>query len=601
MINLATKWSADLETTTDKNDCRVWAYSLSNVENPDEFLYGKSLDELFEWCCESKENYTLYFFNLKFDGQFILSWLFNHGFTHILDKKERKSMTFTTLITDMGQFYAIEIFFEVKGKKVNKVKILDAMKKFPGSSVERLAKDFGLTISKLELDYNKKRPEGYELTEDEIDYIRNDVEIVARCLKAMFLKGLNKMTIAGDALNYYKDGQPYFRRKFPVLNKNIDEDIRLSYKGGFTYCSPKYAGKIVGKGLVLDVNSLYPSRMKFEMMPYGQPRFFEGKYEEDTTYPLYVQTFTCCFKIKDDKIPSIQLKNNIMFRPNEYLESSDDQKITLSLTKPDFELFKEHYDFSEVTYHGGFKFKGSYGLFDSYIDYWMKEKIEGGKSGNKTQKASAKLMLNSLYGRFGLAIKASQKAPYITDDGIVRYKTLPEEEREPCYIPVAAFITAYGRNKTIRTSQAIRDYSEKYLGYDAYLYSDTDSIHALMTDDDLEKLKDIIDIDDYNLGAWKKESEFTRACFLRQKCYIEEIDGKVHATVAGLPKYLAPLINFDNFKEGFTTEGLSLPEMVAMAKENGATDEELKKLHHKLSYKYVKGGVVLEDTGFTIK
>lgn len=37
------------------------------------------------------------------------------------------------------------------------------------------------------------------------------------------------------------------------------------------------------------------------------------------------------------------------------------------------------------------------------------------------------------------------------------------------------------------------------------------------------------------------------------------------------------------------------------AKENGATEEEIKKIHHKLRYTYVSGGVILEDTDFTIK
>lgn len=37
------------------------------------------------------------------------------------------------------------------------------------------------------------------------------------------------------------------------------------------------------------------------------------------------------------------------------------------------------------------------------------------------------------------------------------------------------------------------------------------------------------------------------------------------------------------------------------AKENGATEEEINKIHHKLRYTYVSGGVVLEDTDFTIK
>ena len=34
---------------------------------------------------------------------------------------------------------------------------------------------------------------------------------------------------------------------------------------------------------------------------------------------------------------------------------------------------------------------------------------------------------------------------------------------------------------------------------------------------------------------------------------------------------------------------------------NGASEEEISKIQHKLCYKYVKGGVILADTDFTIK
>ena len=71
--------------------------------------------------------------------------------------------------------------------------------------------------------------------------------------------------------------------------------------------------------------------------------------------------------------------------------------------------------------------------------------------------------------------------------------------------------------------------------------------------------------------------------------------------MSGLPKYLGPLVNFENFKRGFTTVGMSMEDMTELAKANGATPEEIKKLHHKLTYKYVKGGVILADTDFTIK
>lgn len=141
----------------------------------------------------------------------------------------------------------------------------------------------------------------------------------------------------------------------------------------------------------------------------------------------------------------------------------------------------------------------------------------------------------------------------------------------------------------------------KKYGVDKYFYSDTDSIKCGLTEEDLAELKDIIEIDDYKLGAWALEEHFDRFLGLRQKCYITETDGKVNVTVAGLPHYLAPLINFNNFKRGFTTAGLTLEMLKEEARKNGATEDEIKKIHHKLRYTYVNGGVVLEDTDFTIK
>lgn len=594
-------YTADFETTTDEKDCRVWAYALCNIEDTNDFHYGTSFEEFIKFCSDKKNNYTLYFHNLKFDGAFIISWLLHNGFTHITNKKEKAGNTFTTLITDMGQFYAIEIYFEVQSHHVNKVKILDSLKIFPNFSVERVAEGFGLPIHKLEIDYKKKRPIGWKLTSQEINYIKNDVEIMARALHIMFDQGLNKMTIAGDAFNSYKQFVPNFRKRFPILPKVVDSDIRLSYRGGFTYVNEIFKEVPVGKGICIDKNSMYPSKMVQQPLPYGVPVFFEGKYKKDTAMPLYIQSMTCKFELKKGKIPNIQLKNNLSFMPNEYLSSSNDELATLTLCNPDYELFIENYNIEDITYHGGWKFKQCKGMFDDYINYWMEQKIKAGKEGNQPMRQIAKLMLNSLYGRFGLSINARQKAPYLDEKGVVRFELLPEEEREPVYIPVACFITSYGRVDTIRTSQKIRDYSIEKYGKDAYLYSDTDSIHCLLTDEDLENLKDDIFLDDYALGAWAKESNFDRALFIRQKCYVEEENGKLNVTVAGLPKYLAPLITFDNFKKGFSTEGLTLLQMVDLASENGATEEDIKKLHHKLTYKYVKGGVILADTDFTIK
>lgn len=574
------KFTADFETNVDELDCRIWAYGLCEIGNPDNFIYGTNMTDFIDFCRNKRENYILYFHNLKFDGEYIFSYLLNNGFKCIKDKKEKSNKTFTTLISDTGQFYSIEIFFEVKNSKhINKVTIYDSLK-ILNFSVEKIAEGFNLPIKKLEIDYTIKREKDHKLTPDEIDYLRNDVEIMARALEIMFDENLTKMTIGSNALYNYKQLNKNFNKYFPQLPYEIDKDIRKSYKGGFTYLNDIYKEKEVGNGIVLDVNSLYPSIMMFEKLPFGDPIFFEGKYQSDTLYPLYIQTISCIFELKPDFIPTIQIKNNLSFLPNEYIKSSNGDIVTLTLTSIDLELFFRHYNISEIIYHNGWKFKSIKGLFSDYINIWSNKKIQAKKEGNFAIYLISKLMLNSLYGKFGLNPDVRGKFPYLDTDGIVHYGLYPAEIRESIYIPVATFITSYARKKTIETSQKIKDYSIKKYKKDLYIYSDTDSIHCLI--DNGEELKDIIDIDDYNLGAWKEESKFIKAKFLRQKCYIElGNDNKLNVTVAGLPKKLGNLINFDNFKIGFTTENIETE-------------------NKKLTYKHVKGGVMLTETDFSI-
>lgn len=578
------KYTADFETTTKEDDCRVWAYAISEIGNPDYFDYGNSLDDFMEICADPKQNAVYYFHNLKFDGQFIIYWLFKNGYEFIEDKKDRRDKTFTTLITDMGQFYSIEVYFKADDKKhINKVKFLDSLK-ILNFSVEQIAKDFDLPISKLSIDYKAERPIGHQLTAEEVAYIRNDVEIMSRALQIMFDEGLTKMTIASDALADYKTTMPNFKQYFPMLPPEIDADIRQSYKGGFTYLNPLYKGKTTGSGIVFDSNSMYPARMYNELLPYSEPKFFNGRYQNDPLYPLYVQRLTCVFKLKKGKIPSIQIKHNRFFIANEYLEDSEGLPVTLTLTSVDLELFLENYDIENPEWGGGWKFKAMQGLFSDYIDKWTAKKIQAKKDGNSALYRIAKLCLNSLYGKFGTSSNSRKKIPHLTTDKSgVKFTFGKQEQKDTVYIPMASFITSYARANIIRASEQIREYSMKKYGYDAYVYSDTDSIHCLLNEDDVKELSKTMDIDDYRLGAWKLESTFKAGKYLRQKCYIEmdETD-KINVTVAGLPKKLGKYINFDNFDIGFTTEGMDIDEP-------------------KLTYKRVEGGVLLVGTDFTIK
>lgn len=552
-------FTADFETTTDPLDCRVWACGICSIDETHSFKYGNSL----EWFIEFAKNNigsTFYFHNLKFDGEFILCYLFEHGYKHVTNRKKLKTKTFTTLISDKGQFYSLEICFNKDDNKTEKIIIYDSLKILP-FSVEAIAKGFNLPISKLEIDYDEKREIGHILTPREIVYLRNDVKIMAMALLTLFNQDLRQMTQGSNALYDYKKivGKKNFSKWFPI--PDYDFDVRQSYKGGFTYCDPRRQGQDIGAGIVLDVNSLYPSVMYYQPLPYGEGIFFEGKYKPDKLYNLYVQMFTCQFELKENCIPTIQLKNNLSFMPTAYLSSSEDEEVTMCLTSVDLELFFEHYHVYNITWHSGWKFKSTTGLFKDYIDKWNTVKMESTLNGNKAMRTLAKLMLNALYGKFALNPNVQSKIPYY-DNGIIKYTLGEKETRNPIYIPVGTFITAWARHKTITSAQKV---------YDRFLYADTDSLHLIGTE-----IPKGLEIDPVKLGAWKHESTFTRARFVRQKTYIEEIDGELNITCAGMPSLCYKHVTWDNFIAGSSFEG-------------------------KLQFTHVQGGIVLKDIDFTIK
>ena len=552
-------FTADFETTTDPLDCRVWACGICSIDETHSFKYGNSLEWFIEFA-KNNTGSTFYFHNLKFDGEFILCYLFEHGYKHVTDRKKLKTKTFTTLISDKGQFYSLEICFNKDEYKTEKITIYDSLKILP-FSVEAIAKGFNLPISKLEIDYDEKREIGHILTPQEIDYLRNDVEIMSRALLTLFNQDLRQMTQGSNALYDYKKiiGKKNFSKWFPI--PDYDFDVRQSYKGGFTYCDPRSQGQDIGEGIVLDVNSLYPSIMYYRPLPYGEGIFFEGKYEPDKLYNLYVQMFTCQFELKENYIPTIQLKNNLSFMPTAYLSSSEDEEVTMCLTSVDLDLFFEHYHVYNITYHSGWKFKSTTGLFKEYIDKWNAVKMESTLNGNKAMRTLAKLMLNALYGKFALNPNVQSKIPYY-DNGIIKYTLGEKETRNPIYIPVGTFITAWARHKTITSAQKV---------YDRFLYADTDSLHLIGTE-----IPKGLEVDPVKLGAWKHESTFTRARFVRQKTYIEEIDGELNITCAGMPSRCYKHVTWNNFITGSSFEG-------------------------KLQFTHVQGGIVLKDIDFTIK
>lgn len=578
------RYSADFETTTDPNDCRVWAWSICNCDNIEDIYYGNEIATFIQKLYELA-NCDVYFHNLKFDSQFIIWFLLQSGWKLAYSTKEMNELEFGVVINGNNHIYVLEICFKkwfAGGRAFyKKVKIYDSLKKLP-FTVKKIAKDFQLPIQKLTLDYLAPREKGHIFTPEEKQYLKNDVEIMARALHIQFEQGLTHMTIGSDALGSYRSmmgGKYGFEGKFPKLNYELDEQLRKAYHGGWTYVNPKYQYKDLGKGKVYDVNSLYPWAMRYNDYPVGHPEYREGKYVYDGCRPLYIQRFECEFKLKPNKLPCVQIKNSIFYNGREYLTESNGPTI-LTMCNVDLKLFLENYEVTDMVYICNWSFQSESGLFNEYIDYWsnLKEKSIGAK------RQIAKLMLNNLYGKFATSPNIIEKVPVLEDD-VVKYVVDRKYNKEAVYIPVGIFCTAYAREKTIRTAQKI---------YDRFVYADTDSLHIVGSEEPIE-LKG--EVHDSKLGKWKNESNFERARFIKAKAYIEEelitkedyeksnsnLDYKrgnnyyhLNVKCAGMNDAIKEKVTWNNFKVGFSETG-------------------------KLTPKNVKGGVVLEETEFTIK
>ena len=641
---------ADFETLTGKDvvdETYVWASGVCSIDNPyneNHLKIWNSDEPLYEFLsqfpmCEC------YFHNLKFDGHFILSYLENHGFVYNEDLDREKS--YSTLITGDGQWYMIrvrwmdgetkyrtktikkkmkdgtykeyEVKQKVNGKNVNKriTEFRDSVKKIP-LPLRDIPKAYGIPMNKLSIDYTKYRERNGALTEEEIAYLKADLQIPALALQNDIVKEKrNKLTASADALDDFKSRNPLylskikyrghkisdlkmrdecFRKLFPCLdhfttdfNETYDTFCRRSYKGGWTYY--KYdEPKTIGDGLVFDVNSLYPSVMYECPLPYGKPHYYQGKYEDldehiKQDYPLYICHVLCDFRIKEGHLPCIQIKGNFRFGDTQYLKSSGTEPVELYLTSVDLKLYQDQYHFNIIKFIDGIAFKSKIGMFKNYIDYWSHIKIEAGKSGNKGLRSLAKRMLNSLYGKFGTNPESSVKLPYLDEQGIISFVGEVGNPRESIYTPIASFTTAWARNKTIRSAQC---------NYDRFYYADTDSIH--LSGVEPPKENELFHIHDSDLGKWKCEMVFHRAKYVRAKTYLESPylkDGKVvenpseldgtciksdepEVKCAGMPDNCKSMVTYDNFNYGAEFEGKLMP-------------------------KRVKGGVVLRETTYQIK
>ena len=645
-------FSCDFETTVydGQESTEVWASACVELFSEDVKILH-SIDETFDYFKSLKSNIIAYYHNLKFDGSFWLSYLitekhFAQAYTPIGDKdtdiewkheKDMLSNTFKYSISEQGQWYSIII-------RVGKyfIEIRDSLKLLP-FSVKRIGESFGTKHKKLEMEYKGFRYAGCEITEEEKKYIANDVLVVKEALEIMFSEGHKKLTIGSCCLDEYKrickksvKNALSYDEMFPDLYAiDIDKDVykyptagdyvRRSYKGGWCYLVKGKENRIFHNGTTADVNSLYPSMMSSESgnyYPVSIPHFWTGNYIPDEAKignRYYFVRIKTRFYIKENMLPFIQIKNTLLYKGTEALESSDvydkstgkyythytdengnlqDTRRELVLTMTDFQLMQEHYYLVDFEILDGCWFYAEKGIFDEYIEKYKKIKLES----KGAKRELAKLFLNNLYGKMASSTDSSFKLAYEKEDGSIGFLLVPEANKTPGYIACGSAITSYARNFTIRAAQA------NFYGVDkpGFTYADTDSIHCDLPADKITGIK----VHDKNFCCWKLESGWDYGWFVRQKTYIEHIvseDGEkidspfYNVKCAGMPKR-----SKDLFIKSMTGEGnlgeLTPEESEFIKVKRGLTDFKIGlRVPGKLLPRQIKGGVVLTPTSYEMR
>lgn len=639
----------DFETTVYKGQVHteVWASASVELFTEDVQIFN-SIAEQWEYFVELNENIICYYHNLKFDGCFWLSFLlsdlgFEQAYTIEDDKldtikwvkpKDMKNKTVSYSISNMGLWYKISV-------KINNkiIEFRDSLKLLP-FSVKRIGQSFGTKHKKLDIEYEGFRYAGCTISDEEKQYISNDVLVIKEAMEIMFTEGHKKLTIGSCCLEEYKKtlGHKTFCAYFPDIyeipidkqtygSDNAGEYVKQAYRGGWCYLVEGKENKIFHDGITADVNSLYPSMMSIESLnkyPVGEPTFWSGNFIPDEARKpekyFFIRIKTR-FYIKQNKLPFIQIKSTMLYRHNEMLKTSDiyaksngkyypfyrdfngeiaQARPVITMTMTDFYLLLEHYDLKDFEILDGCYFDSAMGLFDDYISKYKKIKLE-----NKGAKRElAKLFLNNLYGKMATSQNSSFKVAYIKDDKAIGFYSVTANDKKPGYIPIGAAITSYARNFTIRAAQ------QNYYGEDkpGFIYADTDSIHCDLKPDKLKGIK----IHDKNFCCWKLESEWDEALYTRQKTYIEHItseDGKKvevpYYTVkcAGMPERCKDLfIKSMNGYQPKPEDKYSEEQLDFLKTKRTITDFKVGlKVPGKLLPKRIHGGVVLVDTTYELR
>ena len=589
------------DTETSKKDkfpgpCHVVAWTISIRAFGDNLctLYGSRPDTFCDCLDRIKlhlpaDNLIVYFHNLAYDYVFLRKFLF---------------AKFGTPDSQLNTkpYYPISIKFK-NGLQIRDSLILAQRK------LERWADDLDVQHKKAtgKWDYSKIRDQSGVFTKDELEYIEHDTLAGVECLDATC-----------RALHKHVYSMPYTATGIPrddtrkIGKKNHAHDLFLKccndwelqqmmemlFHGGYTHANRNVAGWVIGnrpewiqgEAVCMDFASSYPYSMLSSKFPMTAFKRYNGKCTPEQILQMsdrYAFMFLLYVKnprLKDPNYPMPMLQISKCLNVDCYAEDNgrimSAGSVIITFNEYDLALYMEQYDQDEI-----YITDVSYSIKD-YLPRWLTDyiyKLFCDKSDLKGKDpvlySILKAKLNSVYGMtVQRPVRIDIKEDYDTGqyfndpgDGLEeKYKKYMKNYNNVLSYSWGVWVTSESMYRLFQLSKCI-DYENGGI----WLYSDTDSIYS--TKWNIEKLEAFNNyikqkLTDRGYGSYKaangkeyclgvatfdgKYTEFV-ALGAKRYCGRSAEDGKLHITVAGVPKKGAETLrdNIERFRPGLVFDG----------------------------------------------
>lgn len=492
-------YTFDVETSYDGTRAWVWSYGLC-----DEFMrtvQGNGVGWV-DAILKLEHGAEVWVHNLPFDGEFVFWALIEKGYRLLYDDDDGqpKHGFFTPRIDTSGM---MSMTIHARG---NRITLRDSTRLFrcPLRQLPKLC-GFEDEVSKGEIDYDEIRPPDYVATPEERDYQIRDVIILMKAVKWIKAYGVKGNTVGAIALNDWKEFMG--SSPFKPLTPEERGALRSLYVGGIVTCQTK-PDVLHVSGRVYDRNSMYPAEACSEL-PVAVKRWTNAPPPRLVWSGQYaVHVIAKGLRLKPGGFP-------LLITPF----TGAARKLIPALDKWIYwgewcEVLRQyHVDSYEIVQSVEFV---TADICREFVNKWYEI-----KKMNDERRTFSKFILNNLTGKFGEWDIHELYQREMVGGGYVskRVNETRATVNRWAFMPAVALITSNSRIALMRAAQAA--------GMDGLLYTDTDSIHTLGT------LPSAM-VHESDLGAWKCEAEFTKACYIKPKSYWESNGERFVKRHAGL-------------------------------------------------------------------